>query len=152
LPEFNVIVENAGVPSYVREQEAIWYEIKLLDERKPDLVIFYDGANDAIFCGWMRLRHRELERFVKAMQGDEVTLKSLASGFFYRFTNTGVLLDLTGRVPKVEAESPNEEIDERARSAAQRYVQLADRCRELTKAEGRKIALFLQPTLYLRPR
>lgn len=149
LPDRRVIVENLGVPSYVREQQEIWFLQRLREGPKPDLVIFYDGANDMLFCGWMEERHQFGSEFQEAMKGDEVGLLKLIGAFFFRYTNLGRLLEIMRLIPRPPASPPStEELERRAKIAAERYTQTADQVRRRAGAEGIATAFILQPSLY----
>jgi hypothetical protein len=149
MPDRKIVVENLGVPSYVREQQEVWLGRKLLDGPKPDLVIFFDGGNDMLFCGWMELRHRRIEEFKKAMEGEDDSLRKIFGTLFFRYTNTGRLaeiLTLMQRPP--EAKPSPAELEARAKKAAANYAATADAVRLQSAAHGFKTAFFLQPTLY----
>jgi lysophospholipase L1-like esterase len=47
-PNINIEIVNYGVQGYTRSMENIQYMNLILEENKPDLAIFYDGANEVL--------------------------------------------------------------------------------------------------------
>lgn len=149
LPDRKVVVRNLGVPSYVREQESIWLGLNLRTGPRPDLVIFYDGANDALISGWMGLPHKEPGRFRDVMRGEDPSLLGPFKSLVLGATNTGRMLGLMR--PTVEGPEHGldaAEIASRAKAAAERYTTLAEEIRRRLAPEEIRSAFFLQPVLY----
>lgn len=49
-----VVVTNFGVEGYVSNQELLWLLERLKTGQRPDIVVFYDGVNDASAAGpWL---------------------------------------------------------------------------------------------------
>ena len=152
LPERKVIVRNRGVPSYTREQQLVWMRQNLGAEQPPDLLVFYDGGNDMLFCGWRGLRHFDQIRFEKAMEGDRPTPLRATFDLLARVSHTGTAVSFhRERLTAPERTPDQSRIDSEAREAAKTYVGHGDSARALARQAGVDIVFFLQPSLYGKP-
>jgi lysophospholipase L1-like esterase len=137
---------NAGVEGYVTNQELILLMETLKTGQRPDMVIFYDGVNDAGAAAspGIQIPHLEFE-FVKArIEG------SLAAKFdFLQNSNSlGLARAIAARFRKNDSSaSPPPELAARASAALNDYEANIRVVRSLGRAYNFKVFCFWQPSL-----
>jgi len=143
-----VIVVNFGVEGYVTNQEVIALAEQLKAERPPDIVIFYDGVNDAgaaAYSSGPPLPHFMLTEVKNRIEG---TISGRLD--FLRGSHLLQLLTVM-RSPLHRTTislSQQEEWRRGAVTALDNYESNLGLVKALSKAYGFKLYCFWQPSLY----
>jgi lysophospholipase L1-like esterase len=142
-----VIVHNLGVEGYVTNQELILLMEQLKKRRRPDVVIFYDGVNDAsaaLEAADPASAHGTLAVIKGRMEGSlSARLDVLRESYTGRLT--GELLKHFRQArgsPSFAADS-----DVRAAAVLDNYEANMQLARALSKTYNFKLLRFWQPTL-----
>jgi lysophospholipase L1-like esterase len=143
-----VMVSNFGVEGYVSNQELIVLAEQLKDGGRPDIVIFYDGLNDAGAAGPSSgppKPHFSFDSIKARIQG------TIAGRFdFIRDLYTLRLARaIRGSVPRTHSsQSVLGELHPKAVAALDNYEANLDVAKALAKAYNFRIYCFWQPSLY----
>jgi lysophospholipase L1-like esterase len=140
------VILNAGVEGYVTNQELILLVEELKTGQRPDMVIFYDGVNDAdaAASAGIPIPHQEFERIKARIEG------SLASKFdFLQNSNSlGLVRAVAGRFRRNGSSAPPPaELVARASAALDNYEANIRVVRSLGQAYNFKVFCFWQPSL-----
>lgn len=143
----NVQVRNFGQNSHVSTQEVIVLLRALETEPAPDIVIFYDGANDtgsSLVTGFAGQSYAEIDR------GREFQiLKRPRDLFFALLGSTGfVRLNKFTEPPRPFPAPPDpERTDQLAREVVQRYAANVRLVQEVGRIVGFQPIFYWQPTV-----
>lgn len=144
-----VVVSNFGENTFNSVMEAKYLQKLLMDSlRPPDLVIFYDGANDCIYFNEYRLPHahyayRRLQGPVESYRGSFLGLfKPLVAGLYSSYTFETWDRLRQGIMPL----SPDDPALLEMRGAIKRRY---DHVQRLTAAYGAKFIVFWQPLMWV---
>jgi len=141
-----VQVSNLGVEGYVTNQELLLLMEQLKAGRVPDVVIFYDGFNDAdegtsLAGTAAHLRYNTMKRRVEG--GISSKFDILPHLAIWRFAQT-----VSGpRGRKGQPRVPDDQLPERARQTLSNYLENLRIARLLGEAYGFKVCAFWQPAL-----
>lgn len=138
-----VRVRNLGQGGYVSAQEGALLLTELARGGRPDLVLFYDGYNDAVamknFPG-SPLPHFQLDR-IRARLESPLTSLLLSSGAYRLIEASSHSL-----LPRGEGRArPREETEELGRRAARIREIQHQTARALGRERGFRVVTFLQP-------
>lgn len=147
-------VVNYGQPGWVMAQSAILLAEELKKGRRPDVVVFYDGANDVFSAvaqgtaGWPQNndnRQREFNLVNHDRRGD--LIREAVLSLLPRTT------EWLGRLagPRVPPPLAEEELARRTRAAAEYMGATATQVRALAAAHGFKTVFVLQPMIFDKP-
>jgi lysophospholipase L1-like esterase len=143
-----VFVTNFGVEGYVTNQEMIALGEQLKAGHHPDIVIFYDGANDAgaaAYASGSPLPYFMFPEIKNRVEGSILGRLDflLRSHVFHVLALTVRLLPQTS-----PGASQREEVRRKAAVALDNYEANLGFARALSKAYGFRLYCFWQPSLY----
>ena len=140
------VILNAGVEGYVTNQELLLLVEALKTGQRPDMVIFYDGVNDADAAAspGIPVPHQEFELVKARIEG---SLESKLD--FLRNSNSlGLAGAIAGRFKRNESSAaPPAELSARAAAALDNYEANIRVVRSLGQAYNFKVFCFWQPSL-----
>ena len=141
-----LVILNAGAEGYVTNQELILLVEALKTGKRPDMVIFYDGVNDALAAAspGNPIPHLAFEATKARIEG------SLAGKFdFLRNSNSlGLTRAIAARFRRNDSsDSPPAELVARASAALDNYEANMRVVRSLGQAYNFKVFCFWQPSL-----
>jgi hypothetical protein len=147
-----VCVRNFGEGAWVTTQEVVQLTLALKSEpRKPNFVIFYDGANDTYvpYQSGKADVHMNFDTVKKQFEGQR-TLRD--GGFSYLLqTNTVQLifsLAAKGAQHHGDRPVPNNDLDGLAKAAVDNYFANMNTVQGLAHQYGFEYAFFWQPVVY----
>jgi lysophospholipase L1-like esterase len=144
FPDKKFEVSSYGASGFVNEQEAILLSKLLIEGKRPDIVIFYDGANDTrMQVGMSRpIPHAFFEMY------DQI-FRSIKERLWANMVWKSSLLTLVMkyRTDEGKFEQDSSILRPRAEKIAQRYSNTVTFVNSLAKTYGFQLAFFWQPTL-----
>jgi lysophospholipase L1-like esterase len=148
FPEVEFSVTNFGRGGYVSDQEVVLLTQVLTAGATPDLVVFYDGANDTINKVCKGVPHYQYDRFRSVETGGKPTVGLLEAASQYEYV--GKLAGLmAGRPPEAARYvTDRKQLLANARAMADRYRQNLAFVRRLGRAYGFEAVFFWQPDLF----
>ncbi len=148
----SVCVRNYGEDGWVSTQEVIALMLELKRAaRKPDLVVFYDGANDT-FLPYQSGRvdvHMNFNIIRQQLESENGIRRGGAA--YLRQTNTAQLIFALARLLAQPARSPlsaRTDLDSLARAVVRNYLQNIDLVDALACRYGFEYAFFWQPLVF----
>ncbi|MBX7166586.1 MAG: SGNH/GDSL hydrolase family protein [Pirellulales bacterium] len=133
-------VENFGVPGYVSAQEVIRLTQELRSGNVPDVVVFYDGANDVVSA------------CLNGRAGVSMIEKPLADGSWNGLRNSlavvRVVRFLAHRAEWIDSATVDGEL---AAGVVSQYQANIDLVRRLSETYGFTALFFWQPVLFSKP-
>jgi hypothetical protein len=145
-----VCVVNLGESAYVNTQEVIDLMLRLQGGARPDLVLFYDGINDAFVAyQWGRPGvHHNLDQFQARFGGSVAT--RLHTWFN---SNSNAYASVSSRIARRRREEREPGTQERlARGSADAYLANHRLVDALSRQYGFDYQFFLQPVSFLAPK
>jgi hypothetical protein len=142
-----VFVTNFGVEGYVSNQEVIALGEQLKAGHHPDIVIFYDGVNDAGAAAYASGAPLPYFTFREVQNRVEGSISGRLD--FLLRSNVFHVLALTERLlPRRSSGRSPEEVRQSAATALDNYEANLGFARALSMAYGFKLYCFWQPSLY----
>ncbi|MBI4240696.1 MAG: SGNH/GDSL hydrolase family protein [Candidatus Rokubacteria bacterium] len=149
-----VCIVNYGESSWVSTQEVIKLMLELKSDRKPDLVIFLDGAND-IYTGYQLGPSDLHSNFDQLKRIFETANETRRGSFSYLFkTNTTTLLErLIARARTQQTDSAQfnrspADIEQLANSLVESYLRNMDFIEVFARRYAFDYAVFWQPIIF----
>jgi hypothetical protein len=140
------VILNAGVEGYVTNQELLLLVEALKTGQRPDMVIFYDGANEgeAATSPGIQVPHLEFERVKARIEGSLVSKLD----FVQSSNSLGLARAIAGRFRRNDSSAvPPTELVARASAGLDNYEANIRVVRSLGKAYSFKVFCFWQPSL-----
>lgn len=147
-PNQNFDIINFGVTGYNRDQETIQLNQELINGNIPNIVIFFDGVNEAL-CGYQNktvglppsASSRMLEFNTSKFYGKK-------SNLFFETSNTNKLI--TYLKNKLSSKNYTVDSEELAKTIAVNYQNHVTYSEALSKIYDFKVFNFLQPTIFTK--
>ncbi len=140
-----VEVTNLGVEGYVSSQELLYLIEKLKAGHIPDVVIFYDGFNDAD-AGTSPAGPSAHLRYMTMKRRMESGLAT-RSDFLRHFAIARLVEDLSRPLGRTLPRVSSDQLPERATATLDNYAENLKIARKLGEAYGFKVCAFWQPAL-----
>jgi len=151
-------VKNFGQVGYNHENEVVLLRQLLSAGARPDVVIFYDGANDVwhrVFMGQPHMAYGTFDRITSLWEGSE-TLPGFFETAIVKLARRSALIDLIRpqetRFHHASAPIPDDLIAQRASNTVGLYCGNLNAVGALGREYGFQTLTVLQPILFLKNR
>jgi lysophospholipase L1-like esterase len=148
-----VEVKNFGIPAYVSTQEIIEFFLELGDDKIPDIVIFYDGANDINSRGYGYKTPQAFRYFFQRLDYRTGAFPSLREYLGRRFGGTNLSIIpkediLDSYLSNFQLRTDNLSDEELYEKVMEIYLNNVKTVKSMEKDWSFKSFFYWQPTLY----